>query len=878
MTIEVCKKFIRGQNFNIYFCTGSGDEEFGEMTVDSPHEQRKELTAEEEKLLYGSDDERRMEKEEDTEMRESEDEDEARRRAEKEADEEDLRARHAELTERIRRRKEERQKRINEQRLKEMELHAAEQHRLREEAEAETRAQMERARMLEEELRKARGEAGNSRDKPGEKRGRSESVESKQESVASTAMGANMLNLPAGYRAVRSTKLNSLAVRHLNGGSAIPFQPIGSFANDQDARIRLANTISDATSSRNISSSFNLESFICNTCTTRGEHKVLGKKSEGDDGTMQSPPCFVLSDQNFPAVLPVEGEGDCFKVIQVENASLSDLTTVFLAAVEGFTMPAGAVVLISSLSHLAAAGTAAYAEDLVRAYKAVRAVYGNGITVMHGIPFLLSGIQEHSTIRSLLEIGTWYSGVSSLSTKELSSSLALLTSKLKPPEQTSTASASGTPDVSRAPERFLLKMPQNLHSYDKQICVSEGFDDQVSLCQPIEEGEEYELINTMIDELNAKCGLDLSHEISLYRPAITSKLDRPDFTDEVTERVVMVGGSHNSRLTDELDDTCLEVMDISVRGWRLSEAAVEEKARELSEIVSSTDESRTTIVYQLYDNSSYYVKKQDGSRSLPCRGGDGKYHVDGKLEIATREETKRLVSTSIPLLRAGGKCRKVILTPSGRYRYNPCCNIRGHCCNMKDSNYGRWMEEKMAEMRGIVRDYVRMRNIKRATVMEFGQLITPAAGQSSYLHEEEIWGEDPVHYTSKGYSLAAAGLESLVYEKRSEEKEIGSSGGQGPSKKAKMDLSLKRPDWVKGSVAEAVRRDTGGHARPPLPQGKWRGPQYDSYRGGSSRGRGSDRGRGRGADRGRGSDRGRGRGVHPGGRGWPSRGHYYKKW
>jgi hypothetical protein len=118
---------------------------------------------------------------------------------------------------------------------------------------------------------------------------------------------------------------------------------------------------------------------------------------------------------------------------------------------------------------------------------------------------------------------------------------------------------------------------------------------------------------------------------------------------------------------------------------------------------------------------------------------------------------------------------------------------------MKDSNYGRWMEEKIAEMRGIVRDYVRMRNIKRATVMEFGQLITPAAGQSSYLHEEEIWGEDPVHYTSKGYSLAASGLESLVYEKRSEEREAGPSGGQGPSKKAKLDLTLKRPDWVKGA-------------------------------------------------------------------------------
>jgi hypothetical protein len=44
---------------------------------------------------------------------------------------------------------------------------------------------------------------------------------------------------------------------------------------------------------------------------------------------------------------------------------------------------------------------------------------------------------------------------------------------------------------------------------------------------------------------------------------------------------------------------------------------------------------------------------------------------------------------------------------------------------MKGRNYGRWMEEKMSELKGIVRDYVRMRNIKRATVMEFGKLITP---------------------------------------------------------------------------------------------------------------------------------------------------------
>ncbi len=93
--------------------------------------------------------------------------------------------------------------------------------------------------------------------------------------------------------------------------------------------------------------------------------------------------------------------------------------------------------------------------------------------------------------------------------------------------------------------------------------------------------------------------------------------------------------------------------------------------------------------------------------------------------------------------------------------------------------------------------------------MEFGLLITPPAGQSSYLHEEEIWGQDPVHYTAKGYSLAAAGLESLVYEHMGEEKEAEVSGGQGPSKKPRLDPTQNRPSWVKGSVSEAVRRDKG---------------------------------------------------------------------
>ncbi len=167
-----------------------------------------------------------------------------------------------------------------------------------------------------------------------------------------------------------------------------------------------------------------------------------------------------------------------------------------------------------------------------------------------------------------------------------------------------------------------------------------------------------------------------------------------------------------------------------------------------------------------------------------------------------------MVSTSIPLLRAGGQCRKVILTPTGRYKYNPCCSITCHVSNSRERNYVRWMEEKLTELKGTVRDYVRMRNIKRATVIEMGQLLTPTASQSGYLHEEEVWGEDPVHLTSKGYSMAAAGLESLIYEKRGEEKDAEEKGVQGPAKRPRYDAA----EAVEGSPGRPSNNRQAGEA------------------------------------------------------------------
>jgi hypothetical protein len=195
---------------------------------------------------------------------------------------------------------------------------------------------------------------------------------------------------PPIYTTVQKKKLGSLVVRNLDGcattpatvchrnGGAVSAPPIiGSFKNPEDRRHDYTNHRHDFENNRKISTSFDLKTLICNTCK-HGEHVVLHRTLEGTDSGNQIPPCFVLSDQNFPPMLPVEGDGECIKIIQVENGTLDDLTGVLLGVTVGFAVPAGTVVVICSASYMAAVGAVVYAEDLVRAYSTLLGAIGGG--------------------------------------------------------------------------------------------------------------------------------------------------------------------------------------------------------------------------------------------------------------------------------------------------------------------------------------------------------------------------------------------------------------------------------------------------------------------------------------------------------------------
>jgi hypothetical protein len=85
-------------------------------------------------------------------------------------------------------------------------------------------------------------------------------------------------------------------------------------------------------------------------------------------------------------MVPAGGEGECIKVIQVENGSLSELVEVFLSITRGFDVPAGTVVLLSSASYIAVMGTADYATEFVRVSGVLRGTFTGGVSVLHPLP------------------------------------------------------------------------------------------------------------------------------------------------------------------------------------------------------------------------------------------------------------------------------------------------------------------------------------------------------------------------------------------------------------------------------------------------------------------------------------------------------------
>jgi hypothetical protein len=88
---------------------------------------------------------------------------------------------------------------------------------------------------------------------------------------------------------LKCTTMSANTVRPLRGSKVLLKSNIGSFDNEEDDRVKLANHRHCYSTRRNISTSFDTENMICNTCTGRGKHRVLRRETERADTVDDSP-------------------------------------------------------------------------------------------------------------------------------------------------------------------------------------------------------------------------------------------------------------------------------------------------------------------------------------------------------------------------------------------------------------------------------------------------------------------------------------------------------------------------------------------------------------------------------------------------------------
>jgi hypothetical protein len=290
------------------------------------------------------------------------------------------------------------------------------------------------------------------------------------------------------------------------------------------------------------------------------------------------------------------------------------------------------------------------------------------------------------------------------------------------------------------------------------------------------------LIDSLICELNEQFLTDLGAADNPVRAGP----DEEEF--ETGTKFIFVGLSHASRLALAADKLNLSYSVVNLAGGKISAAAVEEACEQLKDEVC-TAEGKVVVIYHIFDNNAYFCIHEDGSKSLPTKngGGDGRYHVKGRLEVAEHSVVKSLVNLSVGLFRAGGEAEKIIFSPFPRFVI-PCCMEDDHVTNRSEPDFKEHLLSDLKEFKRSLKDLIFGKKICNFKVLD--PLTMMYGDEDGDGTKKGFWRLDPVHPSPAGYENLMSELlkcHNTVTFTRSDEQSTGGRGGGG---------KVKRKAWI----------------------------------------------------------------------------------
>ena len=354
------------------------------------------------------------------------------------------------------------------------------------------------------------------------------------------------------------------------------------------------------------------------------------------------------------------------------------------------------------------------------------------------------------------------------------------------------------------------RLPASLDSLKPAVFSGTWYPDLILV--PTSEADERKLMDKLIQELNCRFDVNLDRNYSTCRDVVNNS-DAEDMTDSSGQSYILVGSSHAYRMSAAFTNLGEATTCLASPFWRLNAENVATTSSSISELVAQHPDA--VIVYQLFDSSVYFSSSEEGEVILPKRGEDGRYHVVGDLTLADWHVLKKLFNTALPLLRAGGKNKKIILSPLPRYISSKCCILEGHLTNFGGKNYAKMMGKSLADIHEWLDDLAHGKRLQHYKVFCPSTAIglddsASIKDKTGLLELKKRWGEDPVHLTPTGYTMIAEAISNITQE---ETEKAGAAATPKPQVPAERRLGLSRSDLTASRWESAQTRTSNNEQR-----------------------------------------------------------------
>lgn len=557
-----------------------------------------------------------------------------------------------------------------------------------------------------------------------------EYVKSKRKQDDIAAMRACKGSRMAVYDAVKTANGRSNRIPNLNGGTVSQPREVNDFFSSADGRLCIAKTTFLLAEKQNWSYSFEEEGLGCACCklpSTTGAASFAKK----DDRQL-----FILADQSFPAVLSAQGGGLCIKIIRLEDGLIEELVAEFLRIAAFNSFHATSVVLLFSASHMARSGTAAYCEDFVAAkMKLCSAI--PGLIVGPLPPFLMAGASCARTIRSTIEMAGWAGSVMKDEDGYMEDTFRKAIEYIK---------LMGT--GAQFDYDCMLKLPtSSSNTLMKTTWSSGGWGALPASLPPLGKTLERSLVLSLLEEANLKLALSLDLDPNMDRTIRTNscELDRAEF--------LIIGSSNASKLAAQLDKKGHAIKLAYMPSWRATKTGIAELLDTTKLAIKSCNPK--VVVLVILDNNVFFGRSEDGELKLANKlTGEDRYHVDGELMVAGKEEQFRIFRELKPVFELCRDRKFIVVTPMARYVTDGCCANQDHMANRSNPEFLDDMYRGLNELASNFKNMLFSGDLRNSRVYNPCHVLRAT-------EPGEIWEDDPVHPVTDIYAKLAAGIAAI---------------------------------------------------------------------------------------------------------------------